>query len=481
VSHHSACGNNEDRSLPTRLLDLRSFENAGIIKLVETEGSQGRYAALSHCWGALPQITTTRDTLSARMQSIPISELSKTFYESVIVAQALSIDYLWIDSLCIIQGDTDDWAKEASKMVTVYQNALITIAATASNSGTQGLFRNSHDHDFKGYTRDRETLYLLFREHNIHLQDMGMGFYDNNDRLALPLTNRAWTLQERLLSPRVLHFTPNEIFFECLQNVRCECRRKRKISKTIPKAYIHSSSTRADPPVNHSFVWASLVYTYSRLEMTYPSDKLVAIGGLAKKFAHPGNRYLAGLWSKSLINDLVWCNNGGDLYPRTDWRAPSWSWASVEGSIWTGMVKGTTVLKYIHHAEVLDCRVIPKGIDEYGELTSGTLRLLGSCTPVTWSDKDDRGQSNYLQFPEGFKRSFDPDIPFPGDDNERLNLVCLLIMEQDTDLKPWRKSLVLRRLDSNKNDFERIGFLRTHGDDGGKIVWPAEKTVVEIV
>jgi hypothetical protein len=291
---------------------------------------------------------------------------------------------------------------------------------------------------------------------------MGKGHYDYGDTPALPLTHRAWALQERLLSPRELHFTPNEIYFECLQHIRCECRRKRTILETAPKAYIHSSSAGSNPPVNDSSIWMSLVCTYSRLEMTYSSDKLVAIGGLAKKFAQPGNRYLAGLWSKSLIDDLVWFTSRRNLYPRTVWRAPSWSWASVEGPILAGTF-GSTGAKYIPHAEVLDCRVTPKGIDEYGELTSGTLCLLGSCTPATWPYKDQDKFYGYLQFPEGFKCSFYTDISLSDADNECLDLVCLLILETEIHLKPWRKALVLRRLDPSKNVFERIGLLRTGG------------------
>jgi hypothetical protein len=487
--HHSYCGKDEDRPLPTRLLDLRSFGDEEIIKLVHTAGGQGRYAALSHCWGKSPQIITTLDNLLARKRCIPFDELTKTFQEAVLVSRALSIEYLWIDSLCIIQNSADDWAREASMMGAVYQNALVTIAATASDSGTKGLFRKLHQHEVYGCTTEGEDYRLIFREQSSHFQETGRESARDRDEVLFPLTYRAWCLQERLLSPHVLHFTPNELVFECLQNVRCECRRKRKLLDTTPKTYIHSSSTESVPSTNKAAIWRSLVSAYSELRMTYPSDKLVAFSGVAKKFAQPGNDYLAGLWRNSLLDDLLWNKPWGEVYPRPVWRAPSWSWASVDGQIsrdldLSGRIGDRSISKY-SSVELIDCNVALKGIDEYGEITSGTLRLRGSCTPVAWSRRDEL-ENSFLQFPSGFECRFDPDFPFPDVEHETSGreLVCLLLLREDEGRDPWRASLVLRNLEPGKNVFERVGFLwlaRSRYFHQMMDLWPDEKTVVVIV
>jgi hypothetical protein len=122
--------------------------------------------------------------------------------------------------------------------------------------------------------------------------------------------------------------------------------------------------------------------------------------------------------------------------------------------------------------EVLDCKITPKGTYEYGELASGTLRLLGSCMPVTWDSID----GSLIGFPVD---SFSPDILLLGCDGEslRLDLVCLLLEVRHGG---WYRSLILRRLQPDKDLFERVGFLDLCPSDG-LYSWPAEKTVVEIV
>ena len=93
-----------------------------------------------------------------------MDELTKTFQDAVLATRALSISYLWIDSLCIVQNNADDWAREASKIVFLYQNVLITFAATAFDSGIKGLFFKSSDHDFYGYTKHGEQCHFVLRE-----------------------------------------------------------------------------------------------------------------------------------------------------------------------------------------------------------------------------------------------------------------------------------------------------------------------------
>lgn len=128
--------------LPTRVLDLGedlSIQNS--IKLFETKGVEGIYMTLSHCWGLTQFITTTRDTLEQRIAGIAFSDLSKTFKDVVSLTRRLGIRYLWIDSLCILQKDKEDWEREAGKMQSVYSQSFLNIAATSSADGSEGLFK----------------------------------------------------------------------------------------------------------------------------------------------------------------------------------------------------------------------------------------------------------------------------------------------------------------------------------------------------
>jgi hypothetical protein len=135
--------------MPARLIQVKSTgpnSSAHTLQLVQVSSlsipSEGiKYAALSHCWGdPTSLLQTTSQNLQSHMQSIPLSCLPQTFQDAVRVTRALDIPYLWIDSLCIVQGDAQDWEVEAAKMGPLYQNAYLTIAATKASGSTEGLF-----------------------------------------------------------------------------------------------------------------------------------------------------------------------------------------------------------------------------------------------------------------------------------------------------------------------------------------------------
>jgi hypothetical protein len=101
--------------------------------LIELEpGTRGRYAALSHCWGSNLTYKTSKDTLGSRKKAIVWSDLPATFQDAITICHELDVQYMWIDSLCIIQDSDEDWEEESAKMGTIYENAWITIAATSS-------------------------------------------------------------------------------------------------------------------------------------------------------------------------------------------------------------------------------------------------------------------------------------------------------------------------------------------------------------
>jgi Heterokaryon incompatibility protein (HET) len=133
-AEHSEC-KDEKSLLPTQVLDLGSQSvREAMIRLVEPVGQLDHYVALSHIWGKSITFLTTRDTSAAKKRGFNLHETPPTFHDAILVTRALGIRYLWIDSLCTIQGDQLDWQIESSKIVDVYTKSYFTIAAGNSNS-----------------------------------------------------------------------------------------------------------------------------------------------------------------------------------------------------------------------------------------------------------------------------------------------------------------------------------------------------------
>lgn len=115
-----------------------------------------------------------------------------------------------VDSLCIIQKDHSDWASEAPRMDLIYGNAYLVIAAASSASPDQGIFQDRPPAAKFDFSCGGVEYAVTVRERAGHT---GSG----------PLEGRAWAFQERLLTKRVVHYTPNELTWECKTTHCCEC------------------------------------------------------------------------------------------------------------------------------------------------------------------------------------------------------------------------------------------------------------------
>ncbi|KAF4447929.1 HET-domain-containing protein [Fusarium austroafricanum] len=184
--------------------------------------NQQRYAALSHCWGDHQSCITQASNISARKDSISWSLIPKTFQDAIRFCLELEIHFLWIDALCIIQDDHADWETESAKMADIYQNAFITLAATRASSDRGGCF-NETIQRVPQYTLESSlrgtTQKIMVREKLTHWE---MPPTQRSKDLH-PLLTRGWVFQERILSPRVVHFSSREMIWECRQEVACEC------------------------------------------------------------------------------------------------------------------------------------------------------------------------------------------------------------------------------------------------------------------
>jgi hypothetical protein len=265
-------------------------------------------------------------------------------------------------------------------MLKVYSNATLVVAATRSQDGTHGLFhtRPPLERVIKDFytipsTNDQEAVSLNVRFH----EDSAChkNFHVANTKLEnFPLLTRTWCLQERILATRVLHFCDEELVWECHTNVKCECMgldaSRSNLSDSTANWYFkqrwaaimsntagfnaesgtpeHGTGNQApegkERPKGKSNgyeAWHMIVNTASKLQITEESDKLPALSGLAQKMIeHRAGAYAAGLWEENMKRDLLWAapcivDSRLDVRParRADkWRAPSWSWASMESA-----------------------------------------------------------------------------------------------------------------------------------------------------
>ncbi|PQE04516.1 heterokaryon incompatibility protein [Rutstroemia sp. NJR-2017a BVV2] len=360
---HSRCRILEDHVLPTRLVSVKSFDDSPDIVLVDSSKvpPSSKYIALSHCWGKYKmQCLTTASTYDQQLRRISWESLTRTFQDAVDFTRRLSIEYIWIDSICIIQGDKADWLREAGNMLSVYKNAHATIVNVHAEDGSKGLYWKNIGNKPRGRNYPGARRFPTFHD-----------WLAPNLPAEAPLFFRAWCYQERLISPRVVYFTRQEVLWECFTNVACEC------SRTITSFDVDNPKTnyiaaflddehdelRADVmartkqtafnlgapsgtqtrdldqhKARHNYrikEWHNIIEQYSELQITNILDRLPALGAVAKNFqqVRKGERYLAGLWSGSLIDDLLWFPTEAVRHRLKTWVAPSWSWASISGCI----------------------------------------------------------------------------------------------------------------------------------------------------
>jgi Heterokaryon incompatibility protein (HET) len=200
--------------LPTRVLDVGTLNNPDFCLHITSDISpESPYITLSHCWGNIKIKQLTMANIHQFTESIDISELPKTFQDAVTITRRFGIRFLWIDSLCIIQDSTKDWAIESSGMGDIYKNSLCNIAATAAPDGRTGCFLERNP--------------LLARTCRVSIESLpgpvpNSGLYDlvpqrfwEHGVTGAPLHQRAWVVQERTLAPRVIHFGKTQLFWEC--------------------------------------------------------------------------------------------------------------------------------------------------------------------------------------------------------------------------------------------------------------------------
>ncbi|OHE94939.1 HET domain-containing protein [Colletotrichum orchidophilum] len=393
---HEYCSTHGKSPLPSRLLEVGTFESEPIIKLVEPDaGLFDRYITLSYRWGQESKhFTTTSETLQARKEGILMEHLPQTLQDAVFITRTLGVRYLWIDSLCICQNDLKDWERESAQMAAVYSNSYLTLAATKSSDVNGGLLSPRKKRSYIRLPRgsssneDQVVLASILPLHKEIIHEYHLKMEEE------PLTKRAWVFQERVLARRILHFGSEQMYWECLEGFQAE--EGLKLPHRLPcvnpdpdviahvekraeeRAEQHKDFNRSASSLKS---WPRILCEYGPRELTNPADKLPAFSGVAKTFSKIlDDEYLAGLWRGSLIEGLCWqplsCKPASGGY-----RAPSWSWASVDGIPGTGFVGEIEPL-----ATILEAKVEIDGENPFGRVKDGWIKLEAPLVKMVVSD-----------------------------------------------------------------------------------------------
>ncbi|KAF2018255.1 HET-domain-containing protein [Aaosphaeria arxii CBS 175.79] len=386
---HEACRRTSTSTVlgPKRLIDVGRVGRP--IRLIDTHEKKAQYAALSHCWGKGPTLTATKSNWQKLSSNIPFDALPSLFQDAIIITRQLGLRYLWIDSLCIIQDSVRDWETESTKMGSIYENGHITISATSSGDGSAHCLQERRKPVKISYenTKGKEHIMgaRLVLEHHPNLEECEPA------KPFGPLTKRAWTLQEHVLSTRVLHYTPTELLFECKTSYRCECLPARKNYPTtpalIPKALSSLKTNKKHDGIWD--VWQRILETYSHRNLTVASDKLPAISGIAKTIQKAtGSSYLGGLWADHLASDLLWNSmlprtGEGTSYALESYRAPTFSWASVDAPITYYAPDDDERLHFKSLLKIITTTISPAGLNPLGTVSAGSIRILGPCITAT--------------------------------------------------------------------------------------------------
>ncbi|KAJ0417805.1 HET domain protein [Aspergillus carlsbadensis] len=473
---HPRCNLDEsDWGLPTRVLDLgtSTCPITSTVQLLVTQNQPEPYVCLSHCWGShagLRPLETTIETVQEFQEGIPFDKLPRTFQDAVVFTRKLGYRYLWIDSLCIVQDDNDDWLREAGRMASIYENAVLTLASASSPDSGGGLFRQSAPHTSLGDVVEEGTSPALRRFSN-------PAFFSYDHRRLVrerpgsddtsPLLKRAWVYQERILSRRVLFFTPLELVFECRTSSTTEA--GYSWVDTRPKHGFASAYNPATSSRELSRLWRESVRNFSALGLTLHKDTLPAMAGLATRlsgqFAKQGRTgdYVAGLWRETFLEDLLWetVSRVGGGPPRFVPGVPSWSWARSD------LPKRYNTRKYLTSlCSVEDVVTSPlDGSDNtFAGVSSGYAILSGYLLPARQTrfgivvDKNPRVHHRPRMDYEWTAEEGGPDGIRDGDEL----FILPLLTSQQTTLGLDVEALVLRqdRDSQDRNVFKRIGIFQ---------------------
>ncbi|KAF9549267.1 HET-domain-containing protein [Agrocybe pediades] len=386
--NHDTCPKAEDTILPTRLIDCSDPSSP---RLFETHRKiKGRYTTLSYAWGGDQKEKTTKAKLRSYVEEGLPKELPLTIADAITATHRLGLRWLWIDALCIIQDSDEDKLRELADMGHIYQDSYVTLSILSSYRADQGFLPDAADHPvLPFYTKDGKIGEMKLHFY-IERRTPGRLARYETVRTHDPLRHRGWCFQETILSPRRIVFSPPGLLYACRgyeQDItRPEEGGQSKPAERIPVTALFSDqkrgkASRGDEELHD--LWSHLINRYTACEISYSSDKLVAFSSVAEVYQNITNdEYLAGLWKHRFIDGLLWKCGAMRDRPK-EYRAPTWSWASIDGGVemhTPHMLEGPST---DYEASILSCSVTPANSSHpLGQVKFAILKLQAKVYPL---------------------------------------------------------------------------------------------------
>lgn len=409
---HPLCNFSSTEFKPLRLLEIYRERNERYVKLVWGKSSHGSgYAALSYCWGHQKTFVAKKKNEVELQKGVHLDRFPSTLRDAISMSEALGISFLWIDAFCILQDDDNEDTKaeknrELGKMADIYRNAIVTIAASRSSGTNEGFL---HERQPIGFDSPNSVFQLQYD--NGMRKTGSIVLYPFEAEPSEPLDKRAWVMQERMVSRRVIDLGSRQTTWVCCTptyetltdgwtpTVNINWERSYKLFKDF-----QDLSPRSDPNMA-STLWHRAVEEYTSRQISKPRDRLPAIAAVAQQFyQYLGPKYLAGVWSKDLALDLLWEVREPILKVKeTEYLGPSWSWVTLN--------KPVRYKSYMVHEEdgtpvvlptidvsfrILDSKVNLSSSFQFGEVTHGTLKLVARYQTALWLPGDQKCNSKQV-------------------------------------------------------------------------------------
>lgn len=340
-----------------RFIDIGLDENAIIHLVNDMDEVNAKYITLSHRWTTDTSMATLRTSNKAAFYTaIPTDSWPKIYKDVVFVSRVLGIRYIWIDSLCIIQDDLQDWSAQASLMHHIYAHGYINLA------GACGEFSSGLE-----FSRDPASISpcIVPRLCSNGVKEYWACYTGDSPGTKLkhaPLYSRGWCYQERFLSTRTVHFG-QQLYWECKTRQASETfgwstkNEHPDVITTVGQGVVQNplQSVLQGDATAYSALWEKIIADYSETEFTNYSDRLVALRGIFNSFwgifdgSAENDWCVAGLWRRCLTRQLLWEHRHktglghtefdhdriGQFHLRMEKELanfPSWSWASCPTS-----------------------------------------------------------------------------------------------------------------------------------------------------